>query len=84
MHSGNACCMRSITDLPLSSDLKRSLYVFVEFVQKGEYTWFKDEVQTARISFYLRVIPTCIERLPSSLFSRVVAPTMFLYPEFNN
>ncbi|KAJ6986569.1 hypothetical protein NC653_019937 [Populus alba x Populus x berolinensis] len=56
-----------------------------EFQQKVDYIWFKDEVQTTRILFYLRVIPTCcIERLPGPVFSRVVAPTMFLYPTFNN
>lgn len=45
-----------------------------------EYVWTKDEVQTARVLFYLRVIPTCIARLPSPVFGDVVAPTMFLYP----
>ncbi|KAK9276813.1 hypothetical protein L1049_006349 [Liquidambar formosana] len=48
-------------------------------LQTVEYAWFKDEVQTARILFYLRVIPTCIERLPGSIFRKMVAPTMFLY-----
>ncbi|KAF5729386.1 hypothetical protein HS088_TW21G01551 [Tripterygium wilfordii] len=52
-----------------------------DFPYKAEYLWSKDEVQTARILFYLRVIPTCIERLPAPLFSNVVAPTMFLYME---
>lgn len=46
---------------------------------KEEYAWFEDHVQTARVSFYLRVIPTCIERLPISIFQEVVPPTMFLY-----
>lgn len=49
-----------------------------------EYLWYNDEVQTARILFYLRVIPTCIARLPSPVFGKVVAPTMFLYPILNN
>lgn len=44
-----------------------------------EYAWSKDEVQTARVLFYMRVIPTCIERLPTFVFRSVVAPTMFLY-----
>ncbi|KAK4802996.1 hypothetical protein SAY86_001199 [Trapa natans] len=44
-----------------------------------EYNWSKDDVQTARILFYLRVIPTFIERLPSNVFRDSVAPTMFLY-----
>ncbi|KAK3006253.1 hypothetical protein RJ639_016879 [Escallonia herrerae] len=46
---------------------------------KMEYMWSKDEVQTARILFYLRVIPTCVERMSTSVFRKVVAPTMFLY-----
>ncbi|KAL5800520.1 hypothetical protein ACOSQ4_033404 [Xanthoceras sorbifolium] len=44
-----------------------------------EYVWSKDEVQTARILFYMRVMPTCIERITATVFSRVVAPIMFLY-----
>jgi len=37
-------------------------------------------VQTARVLFYLRVIPTLIECLPGPVFGDMVAPTMFLYP----
>ncbi|KAL3818146.1 hypothetical protein ACJIZ3_004051 [Penstemon smallii] len=44
-----------------------------------EYLWSADEVQTARIIFYMRVIPTCVERLPASVFKKLVVPTMFLY-----
>ncbi|XP_047325407.1 uncharacterized protein LOC124929161 [Impatiens glandulifera] len=44
-----------------------------------EYIWLKDEVQTARVLFYLRVISTCIDRVPASIFRNVVAPSMFLY-----
>ncbi|GER34553.1 disease resistance protein (TIR-NBS-LRR class)family [Striga asiatica] len=46
---------------------------------KSDYLWSSDEVQTARIIFYMRVIPTCVDRLPASTFKKVVAPTMFLY-----
>nr|XP_027190396.1 uncharacterized protein LOC101513494 isoform X2 [Cicer arietinum] len=46
--------------------------------QKTNYLWSKDEVQTARVLFYLRVIPTLIECLPGPLFGNIVAPTMFL------
>ncbi|OIV99028.1 hypothetical protein TanjilG_32287 [Lupinus angustifolius] len=49
--------------------------------QKTKYLWSEDEVQTARILFYLRVIPTFIECLPSNVFSNMIAPTMFLYLE---
>ncbi|XP_058104693.1 uncharacterized protein LOC131248431 [Magnolia sinica] len=52
-------------------------------VQQGlrgmEYIWYKDDVQTARILFYLRVIPTCIERVPHHVFRKTATPTMFLY-----
>lgn len=50
------------------------------FTQRIEYEWSRDDVQTSRILFYLRVIPTCIGRLSASAFRRVVASTMFLYP----
>ncbi|MCL7031652.1 hypothetical protein MKW94_027293 [Papaver nudicaule] len=48
-------------------------------LSRVEYNWAKDNVQTARILFYLRVIPTCIEHVPAPVFSKVVASTMFLY-----
>ncbi|XP_077235596.1 obscurin-like protein [Tasmannia lanceolata] len=44
-----------------------------------KYIWSEDEVQTARVLFYLRVIPTCIIHIPHHVFSKIVAPTMFLY-----
>ncbi|XXG68952.1 hypothetical protein AAC387_Pa06g1932 [Persea americana] len=44
-----------------------------------QYAWHEDEVQTARILFYLRVIPTCIERIPHHVFRKTIAPVMFLY-----
>ncbi|KAJ4959603.1 hypothetical protein NE237_026714 [Protea cynaroides] len=53
-------------------------------LDKMKYTWSKDDVQTARILFYLRVIPTCIERVPGTVFRKVVAPTMFLYMGHQN
>ncbi|XP_027329755.1 uncharacterized protein LOC113846085 isoform X2 [Abrus precatorius] len=52
--------------------------------QKTKYLWSKDEVQTARILFYLRVIPTFIECLPRPVFRDMVVPTMFLYMEHPN
>lgn len=47
--------------------------------QNLQYNWFADEVQTARVLFYLRVIPTCIELLSTVVFEKRVAPTIFLY-----
>lgn len=44
-----------------------------------DYVWSKNDLQTARILFYLRVIPTCIERVPTPIFGSLVASTMFLY-----
>ncbi|KAG7590048.1 hypothetical protein ISN44_As07g022540 [Arabidopsis suecica] len=49
------------------------------FTQRIKYEWSRDDVQTSRILFYLRVIPTCIGRLSASAFRGVVASTMFLY-----
>ncbi|XP_065870729.1 uncharacterized protein [Euphorbia lathyris] len=68
-------CISFIESMPSYANLTNPQ----DFLQKMEYRWFNDEVQTARILFYLRVIPTCIERLPGPVFSRVVVPTMFLY-----
>ncbi|KAG6400356.1 hypothetical protein SASPL_137184 [Salvia splendens] len=44
-----------------------------------EHPWSTDEVQTARVVFYMRVIPTCVDRLHASVFRNAVAPIMFLY-----
>lgn len=44
-----------------------------------DYQWSHDDVQTARIIFYMRVIPSCIDQLPSSEFKKLVVPMMFLY-----
>lgn len=46
---------------------------------KMECTWSKDEMQTSRILFYLRVIPTCAECIPTAVFRKTVAPILFLY-----
>ncbi|KAJ4849631.1 hypothetical protein Tsubulata_017740 [Turnera subulata] len=70
-----ASCISFIESMPSYTDLTSPH----EFLQKVEYAWFKDEVQTARVLFYLRVIPTFIEHVPGHVFSRVIAPIMFLY-----
>ncbi|KAG6402564.1 hypothetical protein SASPL_134761 [Salvia splendens] len=44
-----------------------------------EHPWSTDEVQTARVVFFMRVIPTCVDRLHASVFRNAVAPVMFLY-----
>lgn len=48
-------------------------------LQNVKYVWSKDEVQTARILFYMRVIPTAMSCLSSDVFRNVVAATVFLY-----
>lgn len=48
--------------------------------ERMRYVWTQDEVQTARISFYLRVLPACISLVPTAMFGERIAPTMFLYP----
>jgi hypothetical protein len=44
------------------------------------YIWHKDEVQTSRILFYLRVVPTCVGLIPAHMIRDKVASIMFLYP----
>lgn len=70
-------CISFVKSIPSYSQLINKDGSFS--LHKIDYMWSKDDVQTARILFYLRVIPTCIEQVPASLFREVVAPTMFLY-----
>ncbi|XP_060207197.1 uncharacterized protein LOC132635015 [Lycium barbarum] len=70
-------CVSFVESIPSYDDLT-SQAVPSSF-QKMEYLWTTDEVQTARILFYLRVISTCVECIPASVFRKVLAPTMFLY-----
>ncbi|CAM6092740.1 unnamed protein product [Calypogeia fissa] len=42
-------------------------------------SWAQDEVQTARLLFYLRVMPLCLIKMPEETFAEGLAPTMFLY-----
>ncbi|KAL4188100.1 hypothetical protein AMTRI_Chr09g42410 [Amborella trichopoda] len=44
-----------------------------------DYSWSQDDVQTARVFFYLRVLSTCMGHTPVSAFKKSVVPTMFLY-----
>ncbi|CAM0947424.1 unnamed protein product [Alopecurus aequalis] len=48
------------------------------------YTSYVDEVQTSRILFYLRVIPTCITHIPVHIIRDKLAPVMFLYIQHSN
>ncbi|KAM5553626.1 hypothetical protein ABKV19_025720 [Rosa sericea] len=82
VQESDSACVSFVKSIPAYVDLTQG--PDFSLLRKMEYMWSSDEVQTARILFYLRVIPTCIGRLPSSVFGKVVAPTMFLYPILNN
>ncbi|XP_043722199.1 uncharacterized protein LOC122669494 [Telopea speciosissima] len=75
-------CVSFVNSMPSYTELTNQQGL--SCLDKMEYTWSKDDVQTARILFYLRVIPTCIERVPGTVFRKVVAPTMFLYMGHQN
>ncbi|KAF8027425.1 hypothetical protein BT93_E0355 [Corymbia citriodora subsp. variegata] len=71
VQENESACVTFVESIPSYADLTVG--------QGSEYCWSTDDVQTARVLFYLRVIPTCIERLLSAVFRKSVAPTMFLY-----
>ncbi|EXC33992.1 hypothetical protein L484_007549 [Morus notabilis] len=77
IQENDSACVSFVESMPTYIDLTKGPDLTLQ--RKTEYIWCKDEVQTARILFYLRVIATCIERLPSPVFGKAVAPTMFLY-----
>ncbi|KAL7182904.1 hypothetical protein ACSBR1_041562 [Camellia fascicularis] len=77
VQENESACVLFVESMPSYSDLTNQ--PGPSSLQTMEYTWSKDEVQTSRILFHLRVIPTCIERLPASKFRNLVAPIMFLY-----
>ncbi|MFS7933170.1 hypothetical protein Hanom_Chr04g00376601 [Helianthus anomalus] len=68
-------CVSFVESIPSYGDLTK---VHVSS-NKMEFTWSKDEMQTSRILFYLRVIPTCAECIPAPVFRKTVAPILFLY-----
>lgn len=70
-----AACVSFVESIPSYGDLTK---VHVSS-NKMEFTWSKDEMQTSRILFYLRVIPTCAECIPASVFRKTVSPILFLY-----
>ncbi|VAI42805.1 unnamed protein product [Triticum turgidum subsp. durum] len=48
------------------------------------YICYTDEVQTSRILFYLRVMPTCINLIPTHLIRDKLSPVIFLYIQHSN
>lgn len=77
VQENESACISFMESMPTYVDL--TTWQDFPSKKKMEDVWCKDEVQTARSLFYVRVIPTFIERLPAAVFRRVVAPTMFLY-----
>ncbi|XP_057840574.2 uncharacterized protein LOC131050419 isoform X2 [Cryptomeria japonica] len=55
------------------------LFIGASNLLSSEFHWYKDELQTARIFFYLRILPACMEKISGALFQLEVAPLMFLY-----
>ncbi|KAJ0255752.1 Obscurin-like protein [Hirschfeldia incana] len=76
VQENDATCVSFVESIPAYASLTNPKDLFTQSI---EYEWSRDDVQTSRILFYLRVIPTCIGRLSASAFRRVVASTMFLY-----
>ncbi|XP_078442191.1 obscurin-like protein isoform X2 [Wolffia australiana] len=72
----SVACASFVDSMPGYAELTRPP---VDFPEGTSYKWAEDEVQTARILFYLRVIPTCIGRIPGAMFGKILAPTIFLY-----
>ncbi|XP_009586882.1 uncharacterized protein [Nicotiana tomentosiformis] len=77
VQENESACVSFVESLPSYDDMTNQ--AVPSSFRKMEYLWTTDEVQTARILFYLRVIPTCVECIPASVFRKVLAPTMFLY-----
>ncbi|CAH9132105.1 unnamed protein product [Cuscuta epithymum] len=77
VQENEAACVSFVKSMPPYADLTSKPVSSIS--QEINYAWSTDEVQTARILFYLRVIQTGIECMPASVFKTVVVPTMFLY-----
>ncbi|OAP12782.1 hypothetical protein AXX17_AT1G68320 [Arabidopsis thaliana] len=75
VQENDAPCVSFVESIPAYDSLTNPKDLFT---QRIKYEWSRDDVQTSRILFYLRVIPTCIGRLSASAFRGVVASTMFL------
>ncbi|KAL5727904.1 hypothetical protein ACHQM5_001046 [Ranunculus cassubicifolius] len=76
VQENDSSCLSFIESIPSYAELTNHSG---SLGMEKEYVWSRNDVQTARILFYLRVIPTCIERIPTPVFRRLVVPTMFLY-----
>ncbi|CAM8884467.1 unnamed protein product [Rhodiola kirilowii] len=77
VQENEAACVHFVESMPPYADL-------INPQDNKQYIWSEDEVQTARILFYFRVVPTCIEQLPAQAFRKTIAPAMFLYLKHPN
>ncbi|XP_073135312.1 uncharacterized protein [Henckelia pumila] len=77
VQENESACVSFVESIPSYDDLTHNHDSSI--MAKLRSVWSRDEVQTARIVFYMRVIPTCIEQLPAPVFRKVVTPTMFLF-----
>ncbi|KAL8529123.1 hypothetical protein ACS0TY_006550 [Phlomoides rotata] len=77
VQENESACVTFIDTMPTYRDLVND-HDFSK-LPKSKHLWSTDEVQTARIVFYMRVIITCVDRLPATVFQKSVAPIMFLY-----
>ncbi|KAH9763877.1 Obscurin-like protein [Citrus sinensis] len=68
VQENESACVSFVESMPSYADLKN--WQDFSVLQKMEYIWYKDEVQTARILFYLLVIPTCIEHVTAPIFKQ--------------
>ncbi|KAH0456832.1 hypothetical protein IEQ34_014739 [Dendrobium chrysotoxum] len=82
MQENAALCVSFVESMPSYSELTYNQGLFA--LVGARYVWSEDEVQTARILFFLRVIPTCISLISASVFGKLIAPTMFLYLQHPN
>lgn len=82
MQENDVLCISFVESMPSYFELTNKQGLFA--LERTRYVWSEDEVQTARMLFFLRVIPTCISLIPASLFGKLIAPTMFLYLQHPN
>ncbi|KAL3616806.1 hypothetical protein CASFOL_039200 [Castilleja foliolosa] len=71
VQENESACVAYIESIPSYDDLINYIIITgFSNMPKSGYLWSTDEVQTARIIFYMRVIPTCVDQLPASVFKK--------------
>ncbi|KAL6848337.1 hypothetical protein ACP4OV_021631 [Aristida adscensionis] len=74
-----AACALFIASMPSYAELTSKPDLLTS--DGTRYAWYRDEVQTSRILFYLRVVPTCVGLIPAHMIRDKVAPIMFFLKE---